>query len=309
MLDQITHLFRLQAIVEEGSLRRAAERLNLTQPALSRSLAQLEGHFGQPLVERHARGVRPTPFGDKVLSASLRLMRHWELAEQDLMSETAAGATQLRIGAGPIWRAGNLAEIFVEMQRRFPRIVLHQQTYRFGSSLTDLQEGRLDILFSGVSIDQSRSQRLVAHRLTTVTNSVMAREGHPILQETAEGAPLREQRLLDFPWVVYTEIPIYRDTTIHALGERLGRQPEVRLVCENLLTTLTILQRSDCLCLLPEFAVTAMSAPRIVPLPLELSNRASQAGILYREEHRTWEPVQTLVALCDQRFGTGEDTV
>uniref|UniRef100_UPI003101AF82 helix-turn-helix domain-containing protein n=1 Tax=Neorhizobium sp. EC2-8 TaxID=3129230 RepID=UPI003101AF82 len=56
MLDQITHLFRLQAIVEEGSLRRAAERLNLTQPALSRSLAQLEAHFGRPLLERHARG-------------------------------------------------------------------------------------------------------------------------------------------------------------------------------------------------------------------------------------------------------------
>ena len=66
MLDYVTHLFRLKAIIEEGSLGRAAQRLNVTQPALSRSVSQLEKHFGQPILIRHSRGVAPTPFGERV---------------------------------------------------------------------------------------------------------------------------------------------------------------------------------------------------------------------------------------------------
>ena len=89
MLDIVTHLFRLQAIVEESSLRRAAARLNVTQSALSRSLAQLEAYFGRPILERHARGVRPTPFGERVLSESLRLQRQWTISEQSLLVNAA----------------------------------------------------------------------------------------------------------------------------------------------------------------------------------------------------------------------------
>ena len=60
MIDQFSHLHRFVAIAEEGSRHRAAARLNLTQPALPRSIGQLAAGFGRPLLERHARGARLT---------------------------------------------------------------------------------------------------------------------------------------------------------------------------------------------------------------------------------------------------------
>jgi DNA-binding transcriptional LysR family regulator len=302
MLDQITHLFRLQAIVEEGSLRRAAERLNLTQPALSRSLAQLEAHFGRPLLERHARGVRPTLFGERVLSESLRMMRHWEVAEQELMSDRAIGKAYLRIGAGPMWRPAILPELLVDMQRRFPKIVFELRNSRYATSITDLLEGRLDMLFTGMTVDDPQDFRLVALPLTNVINNVMAREDHPIFAARDAAGAVPPERLLDYPWLVHSELPIYQATTQHGLFERLGREPDIRLSCESLHSTLSILQRSDCLCLLPDAAVLATSCPRIVPVPVNLSYRHTRTGVIYREELSDWAPVRQLIALCRERF-------
>ena len=53
MLDQMTHLFRLSKIVEAGSMRKASNDLNVTQPALSRSIAKLEERFGKNILIRH----------------------------------------------------------------------------------------------------------------------------------------------------------------------------------------------------------------------------------------------------------------
>ena len=75
MLDQMSHLFHLRVVVESGSMRRAAENLNVTQPALSRSIAQLEKQFGRLLLVRHARGVEPTEYGRRVVRSIMRLER------------------------------------------------------------------------------------------------------------------------------------------------------------------------------------------------------------------------------------------
>ena len=302
MLDQITHLFRLRTILEEGSLRRAAERLNLTQPALSRSLAQLEAHFGQPLVDRHARGVVATPFGERVLTVSNRISRYWEIAELELTADAFDKRSRIRIGAGPVWRAGILSDVFAEMQRLFPRLVIEVTPLVFGSTLDELREGRIDVAFSGVALDEDDSRQLESHFLTNVTNQIMVRENHPLFDTVEDDGSIRDVSLLEYPWIIYSDMPIYRETTQHAIYERLGREPEIRFVCSNLLSALSMLQTSDSLCLLPDLSVISANAPRIVPLPVKLSLRRAQTGIIYRRELRDWEPVQALVELCKAKF-------
>ncbi|AEQ51266.1 LysR family transcriptional regulator [Pelagibacterium halotolerans] len=305
MLDQITHLFRLRTILEEGSLRRASEKLNLTQPALSRSLAQLEAHFGQQLVERHARGVVATAFGERVLAVSTRIERYWDIAEHELTAGTTENKMRMRIGAGPLWRSGILSPVFVEMQRRFPWLIFELVPLTYGGTITDLREGRLDVAFSGVMggvAGEISDDRLVRHKLTEITNEVMVREGHPIFGNVDRYGTIRPAALLDYPWIVYSEWPIYGEITQHMIYERLGKDADVRMLCQNLLTTLTMLQQSDNLCLLPEFAVISAQAPRIVPLPVTVHPRRADVGIVHREELSQWEPIQTLVELSHNVF-------
>ncbi|WP_319518473.1 LysR family transcriptional regulator [uncultured Martelella sp.] len=293
MLDQITHLFRLQAIIKEGSLRQAAERLHITQPALSRSLAQLENYFGQPLVERHARGVRPTLFGLKVRSASLRLMRQWELTDEELRTEGRAGRIHLRIGAGPVWRTVILPEVMLRMQRRFPKMVFEIHRAHPTDSYEDLSEGRLDVILSGISAE-NRFPRLVQKQLGVVNNLIVAREGHPVFDRVDAEGRVPSEALLDYPWLVYTEYQTYREITMHAIHERLGQPPEIALVCDSLNTALASLQRGDYLSLLPEPITMAAVSPRLVPVPVGLTRREVKIGMVIREEAAGWEPVQAL---------------
>lgn len=303
MLDQITHLFRLRTILEEGSLRRASEKLNVTQPALSRSLAQLETYFGQKLVERHARGVKATAFGERVLSISNRIERYWEIAEHELRSEVAQKKTLIRIGGGPVWRSGILSGVLSQLQQRFPDLVIELTTLTYGKATQHLRDGHLDVAFSGVELDIGASYALERVGLTEVTNRVFAREDHPVFALRDADGHIDPKRYVDYPWIVYSELPVYRVITEHAVAEHIGARPEIRFVCQNLLSVLTILQQSNALSLLPELAVQAVSAPRLMPLPLRLEANTVEIGMIFRKEMLDWEPVRVLVELCKERFG------
>ncbi len=302
MLDQITHLFRLRTILQEGSLRRASEKLNITQPALSRSLAQLEGYFGQRLVERHARGVKATPFGERVLSVSSRIERYWEIAEHELRAETMDEKGVMRIGGGPVWRSGVLSGVLSQLQKRFPHLLIEFTTPIYGKTLQDLHEGRLDVAFGGVFNDGGTSQRFARVKLTEVSNHVMAREDHPLFAAQWGRGEIWASGLLDYPWIVYSELPAYREITQHTIAEHLGGLPNIRFVCQNLLSVLTLLQQSDCLCVLPALSVHAVAAPRIVPVPLPLKRNTAEIGMIFRTELQDWDPMKTLVELCRAKF-------
>jgi LysR family transcriptional regulator, regulator of abg operon len=313
MLDQITHLFRLQAIFEEGSLRRAAERLNLTQPALSRSLAQLEKYFGRPLLERHARGVHPTPFGEQVLSEALRMQRHWTVAEEALRDGAYTGHSVLRIGAGPVWRAVVVPEIILALQKDFPWMSFELKNSRFSHSLTDLKEGRIDVLFTGAPMGDGSENRLKVHPFGVVVDNIVAREQHPIFDTVQADGMVPTERLLDYPWVIYNEIPTYQETARNALFEKLGQEPNIALVCESLLSAMTVLQRGDFLSILPDAAAAAVSAPSLMSVPVNMRRRQTTGNFVYREEMQDWPPLKALVekaaALSTQAKPAASDTV
>ena len=304
MLDIVTHLFRLQAIVEESSLRRAAARLNVTQSALSRSLAQLEAYFGRPILERHARGVRPTPFGERVLSESLRLQRQWTISEQSLLVNAVQEKPVLRVGAGPVWRALVLPELVISMHQAFPDIRFELQNSRYSQSVSDLSEGRLDVLFTGQPPIESAARRLVFHPVAEVVDNVVARCDHPIFDQVKEGELLPADVLLDYSWVIYSEMPIYGETARNALFEKTGAEPTIAVSCESLMSVLTILQGGDFISVLPGIAARGNS--RLRNVPVDLRSRTSTASLAYREEMQDWEPLQGLIAHADALFRDGE---
>jgi DNA-binding transcriptional LysR family regulator len=131
-----------------------------------------------------------------------------------------------------------------------------------------------------------------------VTNHIVAREGHPIFGLRGADGLVPHQCLADYPWLVYLEYPVYREATVHAIYERLGRDPDIRLICDSLNTTIATLQRSDYLAHLPEPITMAASAPRLLPIPVDLKKRQVDVGLIVREELAHWAPVQALEQVC-----------
>lgn len=301
MLDQITHLFRLQAIIEAGSMRRAAEVLNVTQPALTRSIALLEARFGQLLLERHPRGVRPTAFGRTVLQSTRRLSRYWDIVETDLMAARRGEGAMLRITAGPMWRAVVLPPLLAKMQAGFPDLTIELRNAQ-GDSRQKLLDGETDVTFGGLIFAPAPEHHLKTREFAQVRDQVVAREDHPLFREVGEDGQIDPHRLLDYPWLIYDADPAYRATTLHASVERMGSAPLVRMVCDSLISAIRILQESQCLCVLPHAALTETVNPRLLPLPVDFGRRAVSSGATYREELEDWPPLAALLDLCAKRL-------
>jgi len=79
----LSQLKRFIATVEGGSLGKAAEGLNISQPGLSKSIHQLESDFGAALLQRGPKGVTPTAFGEAVYVRAKRILAEWRHLEND----------------------------------------------------------------------------------------------------------------------------------------------------------------------------------------------------------------------------------
>src|SRR5947199_9286913 len=84
------HYFVVAA--EEGQITRAAQKLNLAQPALSRTIAQLEAQVGVKLLDRHARGVTLTSAGEELLEKAKQVL--YAIAEVERTSQSLARSTR-----------------------------------------------------------------------------------------------------------------------------------------------------------------------------------------------------------------------
>jgi LysR family cyn operon transcriptional activator len=121
----LRHLRAFATIADAGGFVRAATRLNLSQPALSRQIHALEDELGVPLFDRLGHRVQLTSEGEDLLRRSRRL-----LAEADSLGERArllkGGETGiLRVGATPQVIENLLATFLIEYRRRHPRVEVH----------------------------------------------------------------------------------------------------------------------------------------------------------------------------------------
>jgi DNA-binding transcriptional LysR family regulator len=112
------------AIVEAGSITRAASALHLSQPSLSHQLAVLEDELGSPLLERLPRGIRPTSAGREALRHARAALEAADRVVQAGRAVATLDDGQLRIGCAGSMTAGLVAPLLRAWRRRHPRVRL-----------------------------------------------------------------------------------------------------------------------------------------------------------------------------------------
>src|SRR6266567_8581024 len=95
---ELRHLRYFQAVAEELSFSRAARRLHIAQPALSRAVKQLESVIGASVLERSRHHVRLTPAGAVLLREIAGLLNHWEESMCRVRRTAAGEEGELRLG-------------------------------------------------------------------------------------------------------------------------------------------------------------------------------------------------------------------
>jgi DNA-binding transcriptional LysR family regulator len=133
MLDssQISRRIKLRqldifiAVVECGSMAKAAQHLAISQPVISKTIASLEQTLGFPLLERSRLGVEPTHYGKALLRRGIALSNDLRSSVDELKSLADPATGELRIGSTEPVMAGLLPAIVDRLSRRYPGLALH----------------------------------------------------------------------------------------------------------------------------------------------------------------------------------------
>jgi len=123
----LSDLHVLSAVVQWGSMARAAEHLPITQPVISKVIADLEHTVGVRLLDRTSRGIEPTLYGRALLKRSAAIFNDLRASmdELEFLADPAGG--ELRIGTTDPMTAGLLCAIIDRLSRQHPRISFHVQ--------------------------------------------------------------------------------------------------------------------------------------------------------------------------------------
>jgi DNA-binding transcriptional LysR family regulator len=150
-LRQLRHFV---AVAEDGNISRAAKRVFLTQPALSRQIKALEEEIGQRLLERQAHSIRLTPPGEAMLREARELLRH---ADQALERVRDAGqGPRLRVGYAPSLAAGMLSATVENFTQKHPNARVELFDLSTSEMLAGLETDTLDV---AISVGEPRQTR------------------------------------------------------------------------------------------------------------------------------------------------------
>ena len=183
------------AVAEEGNISRAAKRIFLTQPALSRQIKALEEEIGQCLLERQAHSIRLTPVGEALLGEARELLQH---SDQMLERVRAAGrGVRLRVGYAPSLVAGMLLAAVESFTQTHPNALVELFDLSTMEMLAGLENDKLDV---AVTVGQQRETRgLIWTPLTRAAWQLAVNRNHALARGSAvTPAEVARQPLLVF---------------------------------------------------------------------------------------------------------------
>jgi DNA-binding transcriptional LysR family regulator len=120
---KLRHLRALLAVGQSGSMAKAAEQLSVSQPVVSKAVAELEQIVGVALFERIAHGVTPTPYGRALLDRSAALVDDLRTSVSELRHLADPTRGELRIGCEENLATGLLPTLIDRLSRQYPGLV------------------------------------------------------------------------------------------------------------------------------------------------------------------------------------------
>lgn len=143
---KLQDLHVLMAVVQAGSMGKAALILNTTQPNVSRAIGDLEHALGVRLLNRHQRGVEPTECGRALLNCGTTVFDELRQGVKHIEFLADPTAGEVRIGSTAFLAASFVSALIDRLSRRYPRIAFHVVTGYMEPLHQQLAERRVDLL-------------------------------------------------------------------------------------------------------------------------------------------------------------------
>ncbi|WP_035514093.1 LysR family transcriptional regulator [Paraburkholderia nodosa] len=247
----------LLALAQHGSMHEASRSLHISQPALSKAVAELERELGVTLMSRSVRGVSLTNYGRALAKRASVVEQELRHALEDIEGMRGHAEAQLNIGFSAVASSGPLPESIAAFRARFPGVAVHAYEMRPQQILEGLREGRLDLALVSTNSGPGTSA-FQWEPLFSVGMVLATRPGHPLARTT------RLRDLLEADWL--TLDPLDDPGSPLASLMRLNRLEMPRRIVHSVsnLLGLQLATCTDVISIWSDFVFYGMSGPLVL---------------------------------------------
>ncbi len=290
------------AVVDHKGMNAAAAELHISQPALTKSIRQLEEILGVTLFERLPTGVVPTRFGE-ILARRVRLMdleyRH-AVAEIQAIKGGVGGT--VNIGAGPVWAVRILPPIIAAFRRQQPNVRIKLRTGVIDTLVPALLGGELDVICA--SLDFPAHPEFVKEQLIEQRHVLVARASHPL----AGRSDIAARELLDYPWIGFANDYVGNSRVNSFFAANELQAPPVSVETSSISTALNLLQEDDFILSIPTLNLPYAERFGLTRLAVRGTLWDSPAGIAYRATQSPTPAVSAFCTLVRAHFAGGRQS-
>lgn len=286
---RLQHLHLLLTLAKTGSLRASAQKLNVSQPALSKALRQLEEEFGTALVVRTPKGVHLAPAGELLAARAATAVRELDRAREEVSWLLRHVEAQVTVGLSPVAAILLAPGALARFGARWPQVRLRVRDTLFPRSLEQVRAGELDLALGPLPIE-GPGRDMVVQPLFDSQAVLAARRGHPL-------ARCRKlSKLVDANWVLTGPAGGPGDPRSLRFDVAGERTPQVQLECESFATLLALMPMLDVIGIMPKgFFDRYAPAMNLVELPIEDALPRTTIHALHRADTPLTLPAQRLL--------------
>jgi DNA-binding transcriptional LysR family regulator len=288
----------LMTVAEAGGMGKAAAQLALSQPAVSKAIAEMEYTLGVCLLDRTRHGVEPTLYGRALLKWSAAVFDDLSQGAREIESLADPGAGEVRLGSHEAENAGLVPTVIDMLSRQHPRLIFSvKQAATIPSLYDDLRERRVDFIFT-------RMMTPVEHE---ELNPEVLFDDPLIIVAGSRSKWLRRRvidpaELVDEPWCLPPDdLPVSPFIAEAFRSQRL-KAPHITLRSNSPHLFYAMVRTGRFLTVAP-FSTVQISGKRLglKPLPIKLAIRPGPVGFVTLKS-RTISPVAQRFIDCAREF-------
>ena len=275
----LRHLHQIEALASQGNFAKAAQRLNISQPALSRSIALLEDQLGVKLFDRSKREVVPTVFGKHVLQRGKPVLQDMRRMERDLNLLQGLESGELVIGSGPFPAEISVGKAVALFSRNYPGVNVRIIIDRTPNLLTRLRNREIDIFVADTRMIKDASE-LEIILLPQQQGYFCCRTGHPL---TEKKQPVLKD-IFSYPQAVMWFPKVLLSSMARKAGLQLNDVTELPcavLQCDYLKVLFEIVTGSDAVGLITRSILNnSIGKEQLTLLPIALPELNTHYGLV-----------------------------
>ena len=270
----------LLALDEVRNIHQAAVETDMSQPAASKMLKDIEEIFGVSLFERLPRGVSPTIYGEAVIRHVRLALSCLSQAQESVATLQAGLSGQVRVGAIITPCPSLVPQAIIRTKQHAPKLSISLEISTSNDLVSRLKLGQLDFVLGRI-MEQEDEPNLTYEDLSKETECVVARVNHPLMSREQLGL----EDLVDAGWILSSRGSILRNR-FDMMFRRAGLEtPSNTVDTTSVLVVMNMLMDTDFVHVVPvDVARFYMRTGEIAMLPIEIPCPMENYGIVLRRD-------------------------